>query len=272
MPDLIGMLKCKGLEYRKMADELKNYYRNAVILFCEETQDIPIGSSKMGGFPDLPPEIEYPTMSEYTETLLFGDNKGKPEHYEKSAMQLVAQINLYELAESGADLENLLPKKGMLYIFWSGEGENLESNEYVEFKVSEPDKTAFHKVIYWDGDMSTLKRTEPPCPYHSRSFEECLEEYAVEFDSDSEYSEDSAYKIDGLEEAVEIGSFHFANDGEKLFGFPKGANRPFIDEDTINLFQFDYNMGCLWSVYWLINREDLKKLDFSKVSVDFDVD
>ncbi|MDE5834849.1 MAG: DUF1963 domain-containing protein, partial [Ruminococcus sp.] len=121
MPDLMGMLKYKGLEYRKMADELKNYYRNAVILRCEETHDIPTGSSKMGGFPDLPPEIEYPTMSEYTETWLLGDIKGKTEHYEKSAMQLVAQINLYELAESGADVENLLPKTGMLYIFWNPE-------------------------------------------------------------------------------------------------------------------------------------------------------
>ncbi|MDE6664750.1 MAG: DUF1963 domain-containing protein [Ruminococcus sp.] len=252
MPDLMGMLKCKGFEYKKMADELKNYYRNAIILFCEETHDIPTGSSKMGGFPDLPPEIEYPTMSEYTETLLFGDNKGKLEHYEKSAMQLVAQINLCELAESGADVENLLPKKGMLYIFWSGEEDN--------------------KVIYWDGDMSTLKRTEPPCPYYSKYFEECLEEYAVEFDSDSEYSEDSAYKIDGLEKAVEMDSFGFANNGDKMLGFPKGTNVPYLDENTVNLFQFDYSMGCLWSVYWLINREDLKKLDFSKVSVDFDTD
>ncbi len=272
MPDLMSMLKCKGMEGRKMAEELKNYYRNAVIICTEKVQDIPVGASKMGGFPDLPPEIEYPTMSEYTETWLLGDNKGKSEHYNKSAMQLVAQINLRELAESGADVENLFAKTGMLYIFWSGEGADLESNKYVETEIAEPDKTACHKVIYWDGDMSTLKRTEPPCPYYSKYFEECLEEYAVEFVSDSEYSRDSAYEIEGLEEATETDSFDFVNDGDKMLGFPKGANVPYIDENTVNLFQFDYSMGCLWSVYWIMDREDLKKLDFSRVSVDFDMD
>ncbi len=263
MPDLMGMLKCKGLECRKMADELKNYYRNAVILFCEEKQNIPTGSSKMGGFPDLPPEIEYPTMSECT--------IGR-EHYEKSAMQLVAQINLCELAESGADVENLLPKTGMLYIFWSGEVFELESNEYFEMEIAEPDKTAFHKVIYWDGDMSTLKRTEPPCPYYSKYFEECFEEYSVTFDSDSEYSEDSAYKIDGLEEAVETYSSKFANGGVKMIKFLKHANVPYLDENTVNLFQFNYSMGCLWTEYWLINKEDLKNHDFSRVLFSCDMD
>ena len=57
-----------------------------------------------------------------------------------------------------------------------------------------------------------------------------------------------------------------------MLGFPKGANVPYIDENTVNLFQFDYSMGCLWSVYWIMKKEDLKKLDFSKVSIDFDTD
>lgn len=272
MPELMSMLECKGIEGRKMAEELKKYYRNAIIICAEKMQDIPVGASKMGGFPDLPPEIEYPTMSEYTETWLLGDNKGKSEYYNKSAMQLVVQINLRELAESGADVENLLPKTGMLYIFWSGEGDCLKSSEYSDIKIAEPDKTACHKVIYWNGDMSILKRIEPPCPYYSKYFDECLEEYAVKFDSDSEYNKNAVYEIDGLEEATETDAFDFANDGDKMLGFPRGANVPYIDENTVNLFQFDYNMGCLWSVYWIMKKEDLKKLDFSKVSIDFDTD
>ncbi len=115
---------------------------------------IPVEASKMGGFPDLPSEIEYPVMSEYTETWLQGTNKGEVEHYEKSAMQLVVQINLYELAESGADIENLLSKTGMLYIFWSGEIMELVSDEWSEIVAEEPDKTVFHKVIYWNVDIS----------------------------------------------------------------------------------------------------------------------
>lgn len=270
MPELIEKLMKDG--YTEEAKELKEYYRNAVIICVKEISDIPTGASKVGGFPDLPPEIEYPTMSAYTETWLLGGNKGKSEHYEKSAMQLVAQINLYELAESGTDVENLLPKTGMLYIFWSGEGADLKSNEYVETEVAEPDKTACHKVIYWDGDMSTLKRTEPPCPYYSKYFEECLEEYAVEFVSDSEFDRYAANEIENLEEVTDTESFDFSNDGDKMLGFPHGTNVPYLDENTVNLFQFDYSMGCLWSVYWIMKKEDLKTIDFSKVSIDFDTD
>lgn len=234
--------------------------RNAIILCNKEMQNIPIGSSKMGGFPDLPPEIEYPVMTEFTEKW---SSNGETYHYEKSAMQLVTQINLYELAESGADVENLLPKTGMLYIFWSGEIMELKSDGYCKIEVAEPDKTAAYRVIYWDGDMSSLRRTEPPCPYHSKYFsdepDECFEEYAVEFDSCEEY---------------ENNKNHYINN--KLFGFPQGfANQPQLDKTEINLFQFDcYDIfeGCIWYAYWIMKKSDLKNLDFSRVLIDFDMD
>ena len=272
MPELIEKLIANG--YAEEAESLKKYYRNAVVLSVKDMQggDIPVGASKMGGFPDLPPEIEYPTMTEYIETRLKGIYKGEVQHYEKSAMQLVAQINLYELAELGADVENLLPKMGMLYIFWSGEIMKPVSNEWSEIVAEEPDKTAFHKVIYWNGDMSALRRTEPPCLYYSKYFNECFAEYAVTFASDAEYSEDSVNEIDGLEKATDTDVYDFSSGDDKLFGFPKGANKPDVDENTINLFQFDYQEGCLWKVYWLINKNDLKNLDFSKVLLDYDLD
>lgn len=242
---------------------MKKCCRNAILLNYKESPDvIPVGASKIGGFPDLPPEIEYPTMTEFKETWLRGANKGKTEHYEKSAMQLVAQINLYELAETGADLENLLPKTGMLYIFWSGETMKLENNRGFEFITEESDKTATHKIIYWDGDMSTLKRTEPPCRYYSKYFDEydeCFSESAVEFDSCEEYENDKDNYINN-----------------KLFGFPQGvANQPQLDKTEVNLFQFDcYDIfeGSMWEVYWIMDRDDLKNLDFSRVEIDFDMD
>lgn len=230
--------------------------RNAIILNFKETDSIPTGASKMGGYPDLPPEIEYPVMTGFTEQWAGGE----PDRYEKSAMQLVAQINLYEIAESGADIENLLPKKGMLYIFWSGEISERESDEYTEIHCYEPDKTATYKVIYWDGDMSVLKRTAPPCPYYRRYFnpDECFTEYAVEFDYSKEYenSEDNS-------------------DLDKMFGYPQGANRPQIDETEVNLFQsdcYDNFEGCIWKAYWIMKKSDLKNLDFSEVLIDFDLD
>ncbi|MCM1506514.1 MAG: YwqG family protein [Ruminococcus flavefaciens] len=268
MPDLMEILKYKGAEGRRIAEELKKYYRNAIYITEKSYPDIiPIGASKMGGYPDLPPEIEYPTMSAHTQQW----HNVPAEHYEKSAMQLVIQINLCELAESGADVENLLAKKGMLYIFWSGELFNISKDDIIS-NVSEPDKTKCFKVIYWDGDISVLKRTEPPCPYYSKYFDECFEEYAIDFVSSPEYSEESADEIENLEEITDTDVADFAEYGDKMLGFPKGANRPDIEDDEVLLFQNNYEMGCLWSEYWLINKKDMKNLDFSRVRFAYDID
>ncbi|MCM1132787.1 MAG: YwqG family protein [Ruminococcus flavefaciens] len=255
--------------YTEESEILKESYRNAILLkYSRAEGEIPIGASKLGGYPDLPPEIEYPVMSGITEITnpvmcrLFGEEAliNNTHRYEKSAMQLVAQINLYELAESGADVENLLPKKGMLYIFWSDEVFELESSESIEIHCDEPDKTALHKVIYWDGDMSTLKRTAPPFPYYSRYYnpDECFAEHSVEFDYGKEYenSRDNS-------------------DLDKIFGYPQGVNPPQIDETEVNLFQsdcYDNFEGWIFHTYWIMKKSDLKNLDFSKVLIDFDMD
>lgn len=265
---LIEKLKRNG--HVETAEELKKYYHNAIYLADKSYPDgIPVGASKMGGYPDLPPEIEYPTMSAHTQQW----NDLLPENYEKSAMQIFAQINLYELAESGADIENLLPKKGMLYIFWSGELFNISSDDDIISDIAEPDKTECFKVIYWNGDMSTLKRTPPPCPYYSKYFEEneCMEEFAIDFAEGDEY-EESADSIKNLEEITDIDLSDLSENTAKLLGVPNGANCPYLENDEILLFQGDYDMGCLWSEYWIIRREDLKKCDFSKVRFDYDMD
>ena len=141
-------LEAKGLS--DIAAELKKYYRNAIGCFTKEYRgDVPIGASKMGGFPDLPPNMEYPVMSGYTMKWLKGQNAGTTERYEESAMQIVAQINLYEVAESGADAEKLLPERGMLYIFWSGEISPLESGDWTEYTVDNPENSDYFKIIWW---------------------------------------------------------------------------------------------------------------------------
>ena len=247
MPELIEKLMEDG--YTEEAKELKEYYRNAIIFCVKEINDIPTGASKVGGFPDLPPEIEYPTMSAYTETWLIGENKGKPRHYEKSAMQLDAQINLYELAESGADVENLLPKTGMLYIFWNFEFEECDYN-----------------FIYWDGDMSTLKRTETSEKYTA--------EVIITFEAHEEYDASSVYyeKLNELVSDYGYDPDALADTGDKLLGYPAGVNCPELNEGEILLFQYRYQEGCVWAEYWTMREEYLKKLDFSKVSMDFDTD
>lgn len=67
---------------------------------CEE-KDLPSGASKMWGSPDLPHSFNFPT---------YKDEEGDDVHY-----VFMCQINCSDLAPF--DKENVLPHKGMLYIF-----------------------------------------------------------------------------------------------------------------------------------------------------------
>lgn len=198
------------------AEYLKQYYRNAILLHYNlPTGEIPIGASKCGN-PDLPPDIEV------------------------SDMPLVMQINLYELAESGADVENLLPKTGMLYIFW-----NPEPLEVFE----DPD----YDIIYWDGDMSTLRRCGNPDE----------REYTIGFEAHDEYDRYCIYKE--LYELISDYGYDpdgLAENGEKLLGYPTGVNEPDFDEDDVLLYQCNYNEGCIWNVYWITDKESIKNHSF----------
>lgn len=223
MPELIEKLMKDG--YTEEAEILKKYYRNAILLHYNlPTGEIPIGASKCGN-PDLPPDIEVPDMP------------------------LVMQINLYELAESGADVENLLPKTGMLYIFWNFEFEECDYN-----------------FIHWDGDMSTLKRTETSEKYTA--------EVIITFEAHEEYDESSVYyeKLNELVSDYDYDPDALAENRDKLLGYPTGGNEPDFKKEDLLLLQYKYHEGCVWTEYWIMKKEDLKTIDFSKVLIDFDTD
>ena len=153
--DLIEFLIKEG--HTDIAESIKDYRKNTIKMCVKDVENvIAKGTSKIGGFPDLPPEIPYPTMSGYS--CKRGDDT---ERYEKSAMQLVAQINLADIAD--LDIENKLPHTGILYFFWSGEIDSIhQTNKWVESIADAPENSAYHKVIWYNGDLANLKRTEPP--------------------------------------------------------------------------------------------------------------
>jgi len=99
------------------AYELKKYEVNCIPLVETENK----GLTKTGGIPDLPPEITYPTLTGYTMNWKQGGMTVKTEKYAQSAMQLVLQLDLDALSESGCDTDKILPESGMLWIFLSGE-------------------------------------------------------------------------------------------------------------------------------------------------------
>lgn len=81
----------------------------------DKDQPLPTGRSKVGGLPDLSPELQWPEGDE-------------------GPLSFVAQLNLQELEPF--DLQNTLPGKGMLYLFSCADGDmaysyELEGDEYL---------------------------------------------------------------------------------------------------------------------------------------------
>ena len=94
-------------------------------------EDIPIGGSKFGGFPDLPSGFEWPSCQPYP-------------------MTHVAQLNCDEVANLLPN--NRLPKTGVLHFFVQTDEEG-----YLEFPLDgEKTWSVFHS------DTESLVRTEPP--------------------------------------------------------------------------------------------------------------
>lgn len=97
-----------------------------------DEKDIPIGASKLGGLPDLPPTIKYPS-------------------YHNGYLSFLGQFNMEEVKPF--DKEDLLPDRGIIYFFY----------DVVEqpWGFEKEDKDCF-KVFYFDGDKSELTRTPYP--------------------------------------------------------------------------------------------------------------
>jgi uncharacterized protein YwqG len=109
--------------------QLEKLARNEIkFQLAEVLRDtLKIGQSRVGGLPDLPPDIPWAT-----------DRKGSP-------LSFIAQINCRELKPY--DLDNLLPDAGLLYFFYDAEQEAIG--------VDPKDREKF-KVVFYDGPFRNL--------------------------------------------------------------------------------------------------------------------
>ena len=104
--------------------------RNAIRIDTQakNDDDIAVGASKFGGSPDLPDGLSWPSN-------------------ENGALSFVAQINFAEASKF--DIDSLLPKSGMLYLFYD---RNLRVWGY-----DPADKNGF-AVIFSDVNDESLSR------------------------------------------------------------------------------------------------------------------
>lgn len=131
---LNGMLHAAGLG--RVADVIEREARLSIRLTAHGVADedtLPLGTTKIGGSPDLPIGYEWPRNGE-------------------SSMAFIAQINLANVAPY--NVERLLPRFGMLYFFL----------DFAHLYSAGPTPSAVQHVLYHDGAISHLRRTEMPLP------------------------------------------------------------------------------------------------------------
>ncbi|WP_309119327.1 YwqG family protein [Paenibacillus sp.] len=128
---IVTLLKEAGLESYTSALDSWIYPIAQMVLEPESDHLIPIGSSKVGGDPDLPQQLEWPTWKNYS-------------------MTFIAQINL---ADCPAELS--LPKVGLLSFFYAVQAMDEEEDFYRNPETC--------RVIYTCADqLNPLLRREAP--------------------------------------------------------------------------------------------------------------
>jgi uncharacterized protein YwqG len=122
----------RGAGLGDYADGILQYAKPCIRLhaqLAERPETLPIGSSRIGGLPDLPPKVNWPMRN------------GRP-------CGFIAQINLSEVAPF--DEDHLLPRDGILLFFF--DGRDYEDEVYI------PYQTGNETIIYFDGDITLLER------------------------------------------------------------------------------------------------------------------
>src|SRR3954468_699704 len=108
--DLHELLVSSGLS--RVADVIERHARPSIRLTAHAVEDedtLPLGASKLGGSPDLPPDYEWP-------------------RHDYFPLSFVTQINLADVAPY--DPWAILPHEGMLYFFFDKDyGFRVQAND-----------------------------------------------------------------------------------------------------------------------------------------------
>lgn len=241
---------------------------------------LPLGTSKLGGSPDLPPGVGWPEW------------KGEP-------LSFIGQFRMPDVTEY--DAEGVLPRSGMLYFFYSA------SQETWGF---DPADRGSWRVLYADVDSSKLVRTSAPATLlEDGNFSPCALTYGCEVTLPSLYSADmnnlelTEQEIDAYSELTDQLAVLRGEGKEPIHqmlghpleiqgtrqlqcqlvsngiycGDPSGYEDPRVESlkqgvtDWRLLLQIDSddNAGMMWGdagkIYYWIRQQDLQARDFDNV-------
>ncbi|MGH0584866.1 YwqG family protein [Bacillus mycoides] len=228
-------------ELTHLKQKLINTVFPCVKVVPKQQEIIAIGSSKMGGVPDLPNTFEYPT-------------------YKENPLCFIAQFNLSDLQNVGMD--HNLPKTGMLYFF------SIEN--YFEEDVN-PNEAG--RVLYYDIPVEQLRRADEI----QAKYNQCAITFELTYKLPELFIEDEADSDRFLQLLEELIPDNY--DNHQMFGEPFSVQEEVLYEtgeymgiepqQMTLLFQIDSdhkNCNMVWGelgmLYFCISNEDLKNRRF----------
>ena len=255
MDDLAQRLYQEGLsQYEPQLRKLVLPSVKLNLALANETE-VKIGASKLGGFPDLLPNIKWP-------------------HWQEIPLSFLAQICLEDIHPH--DVKQILPIHGLLSFFLLDVQYPLDLDSYPFW--------AYASVQYFDQDLTSLRRVAPPStlppdniyPACTLNFVKndtlpplgawLLEKLALPTAAHEIYS-DKVWV--GLEAAKE--PYHH------LLGYAESIYQESMDyDDEALLLQIDSdaNIGLSWGdrgmLYFTMKQVELQNGDFSKVQVHYE--
>ena len=219
-------------------------------------RDIPIGASKVGGLPDLPPGFRWPPGGECR--AIYNDDTGGTDRL----AGFLAQVNLAEIADTQAARE--LPRAGLVSFFCFQDMEN-----------DNPDAIGAYATFF--PDTAGLVRAEPPArltegneclPSSRLGFEETLD---LPSTSDGPWSDELRPDPKTVYGKV-LDHFRERNFWNVL-GYARSTSGgdPTESKDSRHLILLETSAGCRLHIH--LNQADLTAGSFGAIAlkwVDFD--
>jgi uncharacterized protein (TIGR02996 family) len=218
--------------------------------------DIPVGASKVGGLPDLPPGYSWPTGNECR--AIYNDDTAGVEELAR----FVAQVNFAEVAQSQAT--RTLPRVGLLSFF-----------AFQDIENDNPDVVGVGAVFF--RDPTGLVRTDPPAaltegntvmPAARLTFEETLD-----LPDAGPYGKGPWGSVfsHGDKQSVGVVEEYRAKNFKNMLGYGRSTTGGDKTPDKMHRHLIVLSNGCRLHIQ--IHQADLAELAFDKIKlvwVDFD--
>jgi uncharacterized protein YwqG len=121
---------------------------------CVEEAALALGTSKFGGYPDLPDALSWP-VSLHTQKWFSRDVSAE------IALPFLAQLACSELKPY--DVSGLLPDEGRLYFFYAGcQQATLYDDDGGAHREFMYDGSSLFRVLWWPDESTPLQRQTPP--------------------------------------------------------------------------------------------------------------